>query len=68
MTGTAWRPPHRAMARSARLASALVFLRLNGSSLHVPGNGLYALTMQIATGEADDEVAAAYLRSRIEAP
>lgn len=49
------------------LASALVFLRLNGSSLHVPGKELYALTMQIATGEADDEIAAAYVRSRIEA-
>ena len=48
------------------LASALVFLRLNGHGLHVPGKELYALTMQAATGEADDEVVAAYLRSRME--
>lgn len=49
------------------LACALVFLRLNRFVLHVPGKELYALTMQIATGEADDAVAAAYLRSRMEA-
>ncbi len=49
------------------LACALVFLRLNGFVLHVPGKELYALTMQIATGEADDRVAAAYFRSRMEA-
>ena len=49
------------------LACALVFLRLNGYGLHVPGKELYALTMQIATGEADDEVTAAYLRSRMTA-
>lgn len=47
------------------LASALVFLRLNGHALHVPGKELYALTMQVATGEADDAVVAAYLRSRV---
>lgn len=50
------------------LASALVFLRLNGYALHVPGKELYALTMQIANNEADDEVVAAYLKSRMEAP
>ena len=49
------------------LACALVFLRLNRYVLHVPGEELYALTMQIATGEADDAVAAAYLRSHMEA-
>ena len=48
------------------LASALVFLRLNSRVLHVPGKELYALTMQVATGEADDEVVAAYIRSRME--
>jgi death on curing protein len=48
------------------LASGLVFLRLNGYALHVPGKELYALTMQVATNEADDEVVAAYLRSRME--
>lgn len=49
------------------LATALVFLRLNGRVLHVPGKELYALTMQAANNEADDEVVAAYLRSRMEA-
>lgn len=48
------------------LATALVFLRLNGRVLHVPGKELYALTMQVANNEADDEVVAAYLRSRME--
>jgi death-on-curing protein len=48
------------------LAVALVFLRLNGHVLHVPGAELYALTMQVAINEADDEVVAAYLRSRME--
>lgn len=48
-------------------ASALVFLRLNGYALHVPKKELYALTMQIANKEADDDIVAAYLRSRIEA-
>ncbi len=48
------------------LASSLVFLRLNGRVLHVPGKELYALTMQVATGEVDDEVVAAYLTSRME--
>jgi death on curing protein len=48
------------------LATALVFLRLNGRVLHAPGKELYALTMQAANNEADDEVVAAYLRSRVE--
>ena len=47
------------------LACALVFLRLNGYVLHVPAGELYALTMQIATGEADDGIAAGYCRSRM---
>jgi death-on-curing protein len=47
------------------LACALVFLRLNGYLLHVPGEELYALTMQAAIGEADDGIAASYLRSRM---
>lgn len=38
------------------LASALVFLRLNGYALHVPNKDLYALTMQIANNEADDDI------------
>jgi death on curing protein len=45
------------------LASALVFLRLNGYALHVEGKELYALTMQVATGDAGDDIVAAYLRS-----
>jgi death-on-curing protein len=49
------------------LATALVFFRLTGHVLHVAGKELYALTMQVANNEADDEVAAAYLRSRMEA-
>lgn len=49
------------------LAAALVFLRLNEQVLHVPGKELYALTMQVASNEADDEIVAAYLRSRMEA-
>lgn len=49
------------------LAVALVFLWRNGHVLHVPGKELYALTMQVAKQEADDEIVAAYLRSRMEA-
>ena len=47
------------------LACALVFLRLNGRALHVPPEELYALCMQAATGKADDEIVAAYLRDRM---
>ncbi len=47
------------------LATALVFLRLNGHVLHVPGEELYALTMKVANNEADDGIVAAYLRSRM---
>jgi len=47
------------------LACALVFLGLNGLELHVPPKELYALTMQAATGQANDEVVAAYLRDRM---
>ena len=48
------------------LACALVFLALNGAALHVPGPELYALTMAVATGQADDATVAAYIRSRLE--
>ena len=48
------------------LACALVFLALNGCALHVPPAELYALTMRVATNDADDEVVAAYFRSRVE--
>jgi death-on-curing protein len=47
------------------LGCALVFLALNGRELHVPPQELYALTMQVATGGADDGVVAAYLRDRM---
>jgi death on curing protein len=47
------------------LACALVFLSLNGADLHVPPEELYALTMRVATGRADDGMVAAYFRDRI---
>jgi death on curing protein len=50
------------------LASALVFLRLNGHALRVPGQELYNLTMRVANNEADDEFVAAYLRSHMQSP
>jgi death-on-curing protein len=48
------------------LASALVFLALNGCAVHVAPPELYALTMRVATNEADDMVVAAYSRERLE--
>lgn len=48
------------------LASALVFLRLNGYTLRIPGSELYALTMRTTLGEADDAIVAAALRSHIQ--
>ncbi len=51
--------------KRAALATALVFLRLNGYELHVPPQEIYALTMRAATNAADDDVVAAYLRERI---
>lgn len=47
------------------LACALVFLSLNGRGLHVPPKELYALSMQAATGRADDQVVAVYIRERM---
>jgi death-on-curing protein len=47
------------------LACALVFLALNNAALHVAPAELYALTMSIATGTADDKVVASYLRTRL---
>jgi death on curing protein len=49
------------------LACGLVFLAMNGHGLHVPPQELYALTMRVATGDAGDEIAAAYLRPRMTA-
>lgn len=48
------------------LASALVFLARNGFAMHVPPAELYALTMRVATNDAEDDVVAAYFRSRAE--
>jgi death-on-curing protein len=50
------------------LACALVFLALNGASLHVPPAELYALTMAVARGQAGDPAVAAYFRDRIVTP
>jgi death on curing protein len=47
------------------LACALVFLALNGAPLHVPAAELYALTMAVATNQADDAAVAVYLRDRL---
>jgi death-on-curing protein len=47
------------------LACALVFLALNGAPLHVPAAELYALTMAVATNQADDAAIAVYLRDRL---
>jgi len=48
------------------LATALVFLSLNGFALRAPPAELYALVMRVARGESSDEVVSAYLRSRLE--
>lgn len=47
------------------LACALVFLALNGHELHVQPKELYALAMQAATGRADDQIVAAWVRDRM---
>ena len=47
------------------LASALVFLAMNGLSIHVPPVELYELTMSAAIGKGDDASVAAYLRDRL---
>jgi death-on-curing protein len=50
------------------LACALVFLAMNRAALHAAPAELYALTMSVATGSADDAVVATYLRTRLNAP
>jgi death on curing protein len=50
------------------LASALVFLALNGASMHVPPAELYALAMAAANNQAADTMVAAYFRDRITSP
>lgn len=47
------------------LACALVSLALNGAPLHVAAAELYALTMAVATNQADDAAVAVYLRDRL---
>ena len=47
------------------VACALVFLVLNNTALHVPPAEVYALTMSVATGTADDKVVASYFRTRL---
>lgn len=47
------------------LACALVFLALNGHEVHVPPEELYALTMEVATGSAEDRLVARYLREHM---
>jgi death-on-curing protein len=47
------------------LACALVFLALDKLALHVSPPELYAITMAVATKDADDARVAAFLRERI---
>ena len=44
------------------LAAMLVFLRLNGSGLHVPPAALYELVLGVATSRIREEAAADWLR------
>jgi death-on-curing protein len=48
------------------VASALVFLRVNGAPLHVPPMELYALAMQAARNEIDETGVAAWMRARVQ--
>src|SRR5688500_12102926 len=50
------------------VATALVFLRVNGARLHVPGTELYALAMQAARNEIDEAGVAAWMRTRVQQP
>jgi death on curing protein len=50
------------------VATALVFLRVNGAPLHVPGMELYALAMQVARNEIDEGGVAAWMRARAGPP
>jgi death-on-curing protein len=50
------------------LACALVFLILNGASLHAPPAELLALTMAVANNQAEDTAVAAYFRHRMKSP
>jgi death-on-curing protein len=48
--------------RRPGLATGLLFVALNGAPVHAPMNALYALTMAVATNQADDTVVATALR------
>ena len=50
------------------LASTLVFVAINGLSIHVPPVELYELTMSAAIGKADDVSVAAYVRDHLASP
>jgi death-on-curing protein len=47
------------------LACALVFLDINKAPLHVESIDLLTLTMDVATGRADDAKVAAYIRDHL---
>jgi death-on-curing protein len=47
------------------LAATLVFLRHNGSGLHVPPADLYQVVMGVATSRLREDGAAEWLRSRL---
>jgi death-on-curing protein len=51
--------------RRTGLAMALTFLSLNNSPLHVPPAELYALTMAVESGRANETAVAAYFRNRL---
>lgn len=48
-------------------AAALVFLRLNGVSVHAPGDDLYRLVMNVAAGHAAKAEVAVFLRAHARA-
>jgi death-on-curing protein len=50
------------------VATALVFLRVNGAPLHVPSPELYAVAMQAANNEVDEPGVAAWMRARAQQP
>lgn len=50
------------------VATALVFLRVNGALLHVPPAELYALAMQAARNEIGEAGVAAWMRARAKPP
>ncbi len=47
------------------LAATLVFLELNGRSLHAPADELYAVVIAAATGELRAEQVAAWIRAHV---